>query len=348
MRFALLVLLLLAFPFLATAEEKIVLGFQVEAGDRYAVEKTEITRSVTVTDVDGDESTEEETEKSVVQHVLEVLEVADDGNLSLRFSTESGVIESSGAQGYKLSIRRSETGVKHVEVEATGSGLEADALQKVLETLGANLLDLKVDFEMTRQGEIVSSQIEGSLFDNLPQDDDVLVLVGKILKALLPAEEFASAAVADGFPLLPEEAVAVGATWPVRRNLDVMGMSLAGEGTGRVIALESGVACLEEKQTYQVDPSGLANRITGMLSILYEQMGVQATTEMSFDPVTPVEVKAVTWFDVEDGFPVKSTWETFRVELDGLMEITGLGETSTAGVSVQSESEVQLVWKKLP
>ena len=337
----LIVLFLVSGP--ATAEEKVALVWQVEPGDRYEVVKTNITKTVTVTEVAGEEERETELEKTVVVHGLQVLAVKENGNLVMRFSTESGVIDKTGGeQGHKLTMKRDENGDPLVEVEVPGLGPQATATRKVMESLGGDLLNLAVEFEMTPQGTIVSSEIKGSLFENLPTDDEVMAMVGK-----LPKEELAGAATADGFPILPEESVAVGGTWPVERRIDVMGLTLDGSGTGRLVGIQDGQAVLEESQRYEVDASGLGTRMERMMGVLFGQSGLPIQVQVSFDPVEPIEVKARSRFDLGDGFVVRTIWETMKVELAGVMEISVLGETSNATLSVATEADVKLEWKRL-
>jgi len=303
--------------------DSVALAWKLPADARYRVVSTlEQETSTQVADQVQHESMSQRTTRLVV-----VDDVDEQGTMDLTVTIDAlSMRKVSETMTMTLSAGPDDKGKLQVKatVETTVPAFDTEEFEDFFEAVVTNLVEVGFALRVTPRGQVLSSKASGNPFDNIPATTEAAALATEVLKMMLSPEDLAQAVAAELFVQLPDQRVEAGDHWPVARELSVSGIRMVGTGKSTLQRIDSAggssLAMINEQLEYAVITDDFETRLAGLMSKIYEQLGVQVaiTVDLRADPIS-AESNAT--FDMDGGYCRSVKWNDLNMPMSGTMSV---------------------------
>ena len=303
--------------------DSVALAWKLPADARYRVVSTlEQETSTTVADQVQHESMSQRTTRLVV-----VNDVDEQGTMDLTVTIDALTMRKvSETMTMTLSAGPDDQGKLQVEatVETTVPAFDTEEFEDFFEAVVTNLVEVGFELRVTPHGQVLSSKATGNPFDHIPATTEAAMLATEVLKMMLSPEDLAQAVAAELVVQLPDQRVEAGDHWPVARELSVSGIRMVGAGKSTLQRVDSAggssLAMINEQLEYKVITDDFETRLAGLMSKIYEQLGVQVaiTLDLRADPLA-AESNAT--FDMDAGYCRSVKWNDLKMPMTGKMNV---------------------------
>jgi hypothetical protein len=285
---------------------------------------------------------------------VEVRNVLPNGNFILQLQIDRIQRESSSKEKtLVMSAARDLEGRPQVDVRVSGNNpiFQRQDFKSILRQIARNMLDLRIELELTPRGGVTSVQLEGDPFQNLPSDSQIARMIGKIVRKLVSKEDLAQIITAEAFAQLPAGPVRVNQSWPVARNFSVMGLQMNGTGRSTLQAIPGSngtkTAAIRETMTYTVNTAKYGAMLKDFTESLMADAGLEVDVEANFRVEENPTFTSASIFNVDDGVNMSTTWEDQKIRFGGTMAISAYGETSRIRMDVTVTVDSKVKWTQL-
>ncbi len=322
--------------------ETVKLAWKLKEGASYLVETSSSVSSKTVT---MDQEQEEDQDNTTV-HLVHVADVTEEGNMLLKITVNRFEMAKESAMfDVELLGERDEEGKVTVDVVLTSDLplLTGDDVQELFEELVRGSMAVEFEMLLTPQGEVIEASMEGDPLADLPGDTDLTKMISDTARIMVGADDMTAMLASQFFSMLPETSPEVGGQWSVERSFAAAGLEMNGTGTCTLEELgeKGAVAHLTETLTYELDASGLSEKMIELMDLMLGEMEMDVEADLEgegFESVSKIE------FDVKEGFSRSMTWKEMAARITGTitlgeMEMDMELDTLTSGSSKWSRVE---------